>query len=151
MFDNSVPPLYSALKCLRENHDYKTSSYRLRKGKHSKLRVLKAWSRHTGPGSLRPCQMVHKFGIVFMIMVVLVMVVSWLSHVWLCVTPRTIPLQIPLSAGFPRQEYWSGLPYPPPGDLPDPWIEPTPALLQAISCVAGRFFTTEPPGKPLSW
>ena len=44
----------------------------------------------------------------------------------------------PLSTGFPRQEYWSGLPLPPPGDLPDPGIEPmSPAL-------AGRFFTTEP-------
>ena len=43
---------------------------------------------------------------------------------------------------FPRQEYWSGLPFPPPGDLPDPGIEPmSPAL-------AGRFFTAEPPGKP---
>ena len=44
--------------------------------------------------------------------------------------------------GFPRQEYWSGLPFPPPGDLPHPGTESTsPAL-------AGRFFTTEPPGKP---
>ena len=44
---------------------------------------------------------------------------------------------------FPRQKYWSGLPFPLPGDLPDPGIEPlSPAL-------AGRFFTTEPPGKPL--
>ena len=45
--------------------------------------------------------------------------------------------------GFPRQEYWSRLPFPSPGDLPDPGIEPvSPAL-------AGRFFTTEPPDKPL--
>ena len=44
---------------------------------------------------------------------------------------------------FSRQEYWSGLPFPSPGDLPDPGIEPTsPAL-------AGRFFTTAPPGKPM--
>ena len=44
--------------------------------------------------------------------------------------------------GFPRQKYWSGLPFPPSGDLPEPGIEPeSPAL-------AGRFFTTEPPGKP---
>ena len=44
--------------------------------------------------------------------------------------------------GFPRQEYWSGLPFPSPGDLSHPGIKPTsPAL-------AGRFFTTEPPGKP---
>ena len=46
--------------------------------------------------------------------------------------------------GFPKQEYWSGLPLPSPGDLPDPGIEPTsPAL-------AGGFFTTAPYGKPLS-
>ena len=44
--------------------------------------------------------------------------------------------------GFPKQEYWSGLPFPSPGDLPDPGIKhKSPAL-------AGRFFTTEPPGKP---
>ena len=44
--------------------------------------------------------------------------------------------------GFPRQKYWSGLPFPSPGDLPDPGIKSTsPAL-------AGRFLTTEPPGKP---
>ena len=46
--------------------------------------------------------------------------------------------------GFPRQEYWSGLPCPPPGDLPDPETEPRSAAL------AGRSFTTEPPGKPVS-
>ena len=50
--------------------------------------------------------------------------------------------QAPLSVGFPRKEYWSGLPFPSPGDLPDPRIKPmSPAL-------AGGFFTTEPPGKP---
>ena len=56
------------------------------------------------------------------------------------VTPWIIACQVPLSMGFPRQESWSGLPFPPPGDLPDPGIKPTsPAL-------AGRFFTTEPAG-----
>jgi len=44
--------------------------------------------------------------------------------------------------GFPRQKYWSGLPFPSPGDLPDPEMEP------ASLALAGRFFTTEPPGKP---
>ena len=39
-------------------------------------------------------------------------------------TPRTVARQAPLSIGFPRQEYWNGLPFPPPGDLPDPRIEP---------------------------
>ena len=43
---------------------------------------------------------------------------------------------------FPRQEYWSGLPYPSPGDLPDPGIQP------ASSALTGEFFATEPPGKP---
>ena len=61
-----------------------------------------------------------------------------LSHVYLFVTPWTVARQAPLSVGFPRQEYWSGLPFPSPGDLPDPGIEPSsPAL-------AGRFFITEP-------
>ena len=59
------------------------------------------------------------------------------------VTPWTIALQAPLSVGFPRQEYWSVLPFPSPGDLPDPEIEPV------SPAVTGRFFTTEPPGKPL--
>ena len=56
-------------------------------------------------------------------------------------TPWTVACQAPLSMEFSRQEYWSGLPFPPPGDLPDPGVEPTsPAL-------AGGFFTAEPPGK----
>ena len=45
-----------------------------------------------------------------------------LSQVWLC---NGIACQAPLSIGFPRQEYWSGLPFPPPGDLPNPGIKPT--------------------------
>ena len=58
-------------------------------------------------------------------------------------TPWTIAHQAPLSMGFPRQEDWSGLPFPSLGDLPDAGIKPTfPAL-------AGRCFTTEPPGNPL--
>ena len=58
------------------------------------------------------------------------------------VTPWTVACQAPLSMGFPRQEYWSGFPFPSPGDFPDPGIKPTsPAL-------AGGFFTVEPLGKP---
>ena len=58
-------------------------------------------------------------------------------------TPWTVACQAPLSLGFPRQEYWSGLPCPSLGDLPDPGIDPeSPAL-------TGRFFITEPPGKSL--
>ena len=58
-------------------------------------------------------------------------------------TPWIVTCQIPLFMGFSRQEYWSGFPFPFPGDLPDPGIKPrSPALV-------GRFFTTEPPGKPI--
>ena len=51
------------------------------------------------------------------------------------VTSWTVVHKAPLSIGFPRQEYWSGLPFPSPGDIPDPGIEPQ------VSCIAGRFFT----------
>ena len=60
-----------------------------------------------------------------------------LSRVQLVVTPWIVAHQAPLSMGFPRQEHWSGLPFPPPGDLPEPGIEPrSPAL-------AGGIFITE--------
>ena len=49
---------------------------------------------------------------------------SCFSHVHLFVTLGTVALQVPLSMGFSRQEYWSGLPCPSPGDLPDPGMEP---------------------------
>ena len=49
-------------------------------------------------------------------------VLSWFSHVQLFVTPWTVALQALLSVEFSRQEYWSGLPFPSPGDLPDPGI-----------------------------
>ena len=49
-------------------------------------------------------------------------VLSWFSHVQLFVTPGTVALQALLSVEFSRQEYWSGLPFPSPGDLPDPGI-----------------------------
>ena len=56
-----------------------------------------------------------------------------LSRVWLFVTPWTVARQAPLSMGFPRQEYWSGLPVASPGDLPDPGIELTSSASQVDS------------------
>ena len=56
-----------------------------------------------------------------------------LSHVQLFVIPWAGAHQVPLSMGFPRQEYWSGLPFPPPGDLPDAGIKPTSRALQVDS------------------
>ena len=64
--------------------------------------------------------------------VMCVFVISW-----------TVAHQAPLSMGFSRQEYWSGLPFPSLGDLPDLGIKPVSPLL------ASRFFTTMPPGKPV--
>ena len=64
-------------------------------------------------------------------------VLSCFSRVWLFATLWPIALQVPLSRGFSRQKYWSGLPFPPPGDLPDPGIESTSPLPPIL---AGRFF-----------
>ena len=60
-------------------------------------------------------------------------------------TPWTVANQASLSMKFSKQEYWSGLPFPTPGDLPPPRIEPMSLTAPAL---AGRFFTTAPPGKP---
>ena len=68
---------------------------------------------------------------------------SLFSHVQLFATSRTVAHQVPLSMGFLRQEYWSGLPFPSPEDLPNPGIE------SKSSGLAGRFFTTESLGKPI--
>ena len=65
-----------------------------------------------------------------------------LSHVLLFATPWTIVHQAPPSMGFSRQEYWSGLPFPSPGNLPNSGIEPRSPALQADA------LTSEPPGKP---
>ena len=70
-----------------------------------------------------------------------------LSRVCLFVTPWTVACQAPLSMGFSRQEYWSGLPFPPPDDVPDSGIEPTSPVSPAL---AGGFFTTVTLGKPLN-
>ena len=68
--------------------------------------------------------------------------VQLLSRVRLFVTPWTIAHQAPLATRFPRQQYWSGLPCPPPGDPPHPGIKPRSPTLQADS------LPSEPPGKP---
>ena len=68
--------------------------------------------------------------------------VKSLSCVWLFATPWTVAYQAPPSMGFSRQEYWSGLPFPSPGDLPDPGIEPGSSTSQADA------LPSEPPGKP---
>ena len=68
--------------------------------------------------------------------------VKSLSHVRLFATPWTVAYQAPPSMGFSRQEYWGGLPFPSPGDLPNPGIEPGSPALQTDTLLS------EPPGKP---
>ena len=69
--------------------------------------------------------------------------VNLLSCVRLFVIPWTVAYQAPPSMGFSRQGYWSGLPFPSPGDLPDPGIKPRSPALQADA------LPSVPPGKPL--
>ena len=71
----------------------------------------------------------------------IVLVLSWFG---LC-DPHTVSHQAPLYMGFSRQEYWSGLPYPSPGDLPDPGIEPRSPALQVDSLLS------EQQGKPKAY
>ena len=75
-------------------------------------------------------------------LLLLLLLLSRFSRVQLCMTPWTAAYQAPLSMGFSKQEYWSGLPFPSPGDLPDSGIEPRSPALQADTLLF------EPPGKP---
>ena len=68
-----------------------------------------------------------------------------LSHVWLFATLWTLANEATVSMGFSRQEYWNGLPFPPPRDIPDPGIKSESPASLALS---GILFTPEPPGKP---
>ena len=70
---------------------------------------------------------------------------SCVISVQLFATPRTVARHAPLSMGFSRQEYWSGLPFPPPVDLPDTGTEPASPTSPGLS---SGFFTAEPPGNP---
>ena len=72
---------------------------------------------------------------------------SFFSHVQLFVTLWNVAQQVPLSMKFSGQENWSGLPCPPPGDLPDPGIKPQSLMSPAL---AGRFFTTSTTWEALS-
>ena len=70
------------------------------------------------------------------------------SRGWLFVTSWTVACQAPLSMGFSRQEYWNGMPSPSLGDLPEPAVTPASPVSPSL---AGRLFTTEPPGNPFNY
>ena len=79
------------------------------------------------------------------IIIVVCVCAQSLSHVQLFGPPWTPTHQTPLSMEFSRQEYWNGLPFPTPGDLPDPGMKPLSLMSPAL---ASGFFITAPPGKP---
>ena len=78
--------------------------------------------------------------------------VPWCGHAVCFETPWTVAHQVPLFMEFSTQEYWNGLPFSSPGDLPELGIKPV--SLVVSPAMVGGFFTTEPPGKPnpiISW
>ena len=79
------------------------------------------------------------------ICIVCACMLSSFSHVELFVTPRTVACQTPLSVGFFRQEYWRGLPWAPPGNLPDPGIKPGSLMSPVLS---SGFFTASASWEP---
>ena len=103
----------------------------------------------TSPSCLQPscphCPLIHQYS--YTASTHLFLRPTFFCLVWSVVAKSFATLwivahQAPLSMEFPRQEYWCGLPFPSPGDLPDPGIE------LASSTLAGGFCTTEPPGTP---
>ena len=88
----------------------------------------------------------ERWGVLWQLCSLFFIIYCVLSRVQVFSIPRTVAHQAPLSIQFSREEYWSGLPCPLPGFLPDPGIEPAHLVSPTL---AGWFFTTVPPGKPL--
>ena len=108
------------------------------------LSPLKCLLPNPLPQPLSPTILLFKN--VMILMTLLLLLLSRFSRVRLCATPWTVAHQAPLSMGFPRQECWSELPFPHPGRGSSQHRDQT--QNSSISCIAGRLFTTEPPGKP---
>ena len=106
--------------------------------------VMKSGGR--SPGLIRRCHKVKKDSGIFFSSTSIILascMLSCFSHFWFFVTLWTTSCQAPLSMGFSRQEYWTGLPFLSPGDLPDPGVKLwSPALLMDS-------LSSEPPGTPL--
>ena len=111
---------------------YRISQYQIQKYPEYKTHILNSHMRQTF------LSIFSLYGLLISEALCLLLL-SRLSRVWLCATPWTIAHQDPPSMGFSRQEYWSGLPCPPPGDLPHPGIEPATLMSPAL---AGQFFIT---------
>ena len=109
------------------------------------VKVIPNWRRFSAFRVLPSGQLLEKpsdSGLGVGVRPALAIVVQSLSCVHLCAAPRTVAHQAPLSMGFPRQEYWSRLPFPTPGNLPNTEIEPTSLTSPAL---AALFFTTSAP------
>ena len=107
--------------------------------------ILHSYSENANYGTLKfflgsSVPFLHLFSLILLCVCV---EVKLLSRVRLFATPWTVVYQAPQSMGFSRQEYWSGVSFPSPGDLPDPGIKPRSPALQADA------LPSEPPGKPL--
>ena len=102
--------------------------------------VLEKWEWYKG-GNVIVFYHSTKFSPLCFYIFFLVVIVQSLSHVQLFAIPWTVARQAPLSMGFSRQEYWSGLPFPSPGDLPKPGIEPGSSALQA-NTLDKNYFTS---------
>ena len=90
-------------------------------------------------GGSNACLRINEIGIRNFQFIQLPCILSCFCRVWLFATPWTVACQASLSMGFSRQEYWSGLPLPPPGDLPNPGIKPVSLMSPALT---GGFFTS---------
>ena len=90
-------------------------------------------------GGSNACLRINEIGIRNFQFIQLPCILSCFCRVWLFATPWTVACQASLSMGFSRQECWSGLPLPPPGDLPNPGIKPVSLMSPALT---GRFFTS---------
>ena len=112
---------------------------RLRMRKHTKTAEMHIQGK-TSESPDFPCIQSAKFLYLKCLILFVAAFVQLLNHVSFA-APWTIACQAPLSMGFPRQEYSSGLPFSSPGDIPNPGIEPTSPTL------TGGFFTAKPPGK----
>ena len=109
------------------------------------VKVIPNWRRFSAFRVLPSGQLLEKpsdSGLGVGVRPALAIVVQSLSCVHLCAAPQTVAHQAPLSMGFPRQEYWSRLPFPTPGNLPNTEIEPTSLTSPAL---AALFFTTSAP------
>ena len=117
--------------------------------KTSRETILKKIKKERSFGKIDDCRKPRQFWKGFLYQIACAHRAQLLNHFWLFTTPGTTAHQMPLCMEFSRQEYWNGLPFPTPGDLPGPAIKSLPSASPALTGKKKFFFpTTEPLGKP---